>query len=383
MPINFGIAGIEDIKFGNNQIAKVYQGNDLVWQNVKPVTLNLTKINNFTEVSNSYGDGYPDHLGNPTRIYWYQWAHFQNVIVTATSTKAMISIDGGYDWIKLPSFTTEAEKCLGLYDLQKSGRSICYGNGLWINVGDYGRCMRSTDGITWTKQEGLNNASGFMSNNNMFQKVIHNGSYFLAVGTNIVAKSTDGITWEARLIGGSSGGSHPDSVMDLTIFWDVVWDGQKFVAVGSGDAYQTNRAISFYSSDGLTWTESNLHTLYSGIWSEFRSISWNGSVFVAMGNDVLAKSTDGITWSSTAVGKSHSSADLANNNNYFIAPYNSQLFSISQTGDNPWYDAVNDVPWSRWLTSYYKGSEFMIVGGDRNFVPELYMSTNSADVDTF
>ncbi len=54
MPINFGIAEIQDIKFGNNQIAKVYQGNDLVWQ--KSTTIELRKINNFREVSQQFAN---------------------------------------------------------------------------------------------------------------------------------------------------------------------------------------------------------------------------------------------------------------------------------------------------------------------------------------
>ena len=176
--------------------------------------------------------------------------------------------------------------------------------------------------------------------------------------------------------------------MDLTVFWDVVWNGQRFVAAGSGDGYQTNRAISFYSSDGLTWTESNLHTLYPDRNTECRSISWDGSNYVILGStNTLAKSTDGITWSSTGFGPGQSfswSSSLANNNDYFISADDSnRLFRISQTGDLPWYNAYNDVPYSRWDTVYYNGSEFMFFGTDRNFVPELWISTNSADVDTF
>ena len=380
MPINFGNTyqpGIADIKFGNTQIAKVYQGNDLVWQNY--TTINLRKINNFTEVSETLRQ-------SGKYVYWRQWAHNQNTILTAdpgsNQNFAMISRDAGETWATVPNFTTEANKWSS-----STGRSICYGNGIWINVGDSGRCMTSPNALDWTKQMGLYDASRPLSINNHFEKVIHNGTYFVAVGRNLCARSTDGVTWEARRLPLSS--SVPGHSQDGTTFYDVVWDGQKFVATGSGvdSQAQYRKAIAFYSSDGLTWIETNLHTVYPGTQTECRSISWNGSVFVILGKtNTLAKSTDGITWSATGFGPSQSFSiftKLANNNNYFIAPNGYSMFRISQTGDSPWYDASGDDPFANWYTPYYNGSEFMIFATGNNYEAELYISTNSADVNTF
>ena len=383
MPINFGNTGIKDIKLGNTQIAKVYQGNDLVWQ--KSTTIEFRKINNFAEVSETFGDPY---------AMWRLWAQNQNTILTAdisgTTNFAMISQDAGETWAPVPNFTTEANKW------SNPGRSICYGNGIWINVGDRGRCMTSPNGLDWTKQMGLYDVTGgadFVQNH--FLKVIHNGTYFLAVGHNQVARSTDGVTWEARTPPLSIGvPGHPS---DSTIFRDVVWDGQKFVATGTGvdSQGQVRHAIAFYSTDGLTWTESNLHTVFPGTptdTTDCRSISWNGSVFVVLGDsNTLAKSTDGITWSATGFGPAQFEPEqsfsmytgLANNNNYFIAPNGTTMFRISQTGDRPWYDAKFDVPFTNWTTPYYNGSEFMIFATGINNEAELYISTNSADIDTF
>ena len=377
MPINFGNTGIADIKFGDNQISKVYQGNELVWQN--STTIKLRKINNFTEVSETLRQ-----QSGASYVYWRQWAQNQNTILTtdqgSSQNFAMISTDAGETWANVPNFTTEANKWAG------TGRSICYGNGIWVNVGDSGRCMTSPNGLDWTKQMGLYDASIPLSVNNMFEKVIHNGTYFVAVGRTVCARSTDGVTWEARLLPLSS--SVPGHIADQTTFYDVVWDGQKFVATGSGvdSQAQHRKAIAFYSSDGLTWTESDLHTVFSGTQTECRSISWNGSVFVVLGkNNTLAKSTDGIRWSATTFGSQSFSifTQLANNNNYFIAPNGYDLFRISQTGDFPWYDAKNDVPFANWYTPYYNGSEFMIFATGINYEAELYISTNSAEVDTF
>jgi hypothetical protein len=377
MPINFGTAKIQDIKFGNNQISKVYQGNDLVWQN--STTIELRKINNFTEVSETFRES-----GEHAYVYWRLWAHNQNTILTAdysySNNFAMISQDAGETWATVPGFTTEGNKW------SSSGRSICYGNGIWINVGDSGRCMTSSNGLDWTKQMGLYDASRPINSSNHFNKVIHNGTFFLAVGKNMVARSTDGITWEARKLPLSI--SLPGHNQDSTTFYDVVWDGQKFVATGSGvdSQAQARKAIAFYSTDGLTWTESNLHTVFSGTQTECRSISWNGSVFVILGKtNTLAKSTDGITWTPTIFGPVSftMSAKLVNNNNYFIALEGYDMFRISQTADFYWYDAKNDVPFANWNTPYYNGSEFMIFSLAANYAATLHMSTNSADVDTF
>lgn len=386
MPINFGIAEIQDIKFGNNQIAKVYQGNDLVWQ--KSTTIELRKINNFTEVSETL------RPSNEDFHFWRLWAHNQNTIFTTDPSfltdYAMISQDAGETWATVPNYTTEAQfwKSFGSY--LHSGRSICYGNGIWINVGDFGRCITSPNGLDWTNQMGLYDASNTLHASDAgahFNKVIHNGTYFLAVGNGQVARSTDGVTWEARKLPLSS--SWPEGTAGQTTFGDVVWDGQKFVAIGGAPSIggQYIKPIAFYSSDGLTWTESDLHTLYSGTETVCMSISWNGSVFVALGtNDLLAKSTDGITWSATGLGPGQSFSPhtgLANNNNYFIASEGYSTFRISQTGDSPWYDARNDVPFTNWVTPYYNGSEFMIFATGINYEAELYISTNSADIDTF
>jgi hypothetical protein len=69
-------------------------------------------------------------------------------------------------------------------------------------------------------------------------------------------------------------------------FWDVVWDGTVFVAVGDDGAILT-------SSDGVDWVKKE-----SGVETTLVAVSAFGSDIVAVGNDIVLLSTDhGNSWS--------------------------------------------------------------------------------------
>lgn len=67
----------------------------------------------------------------------------------------------------------------------------------------------------------------------------------------------------------------------------VAYGNGKFVAVGNG--------YSFYSSDGVNWTSSNLTGAYSGI-------TYGNGKYVAVGtNGKVACSSDGKNWSTNVL----------------------------------------------------------------------------------
>ena len=83
---------------------------------------------------------------------------------------------------------------------------------------------------------------------------------------------------------------------DKICYSSMVWDGEKFVAVGDEGLIST-------SSDGLHWIERN-----SGLEDDFWSIAWNGELFVAVGSSnlgmnsnrrIILTSPDGINWTKT------------------------------------------------------------------------------------
>lgn len=136
--------------------------------------------------------------------------------------------------------------------------------------------------LTWTNQTGNNALPAHLS------AVAHDGTRFVAVGTNTVsanlATSTDGQTWTSENAGNPIGGE----------LADVTHGEGLFVAVGrTGGA----PAVVATSPDGSTWTN---RTTTAGIGGELHAVAHNGTDFVAVGTNtvlaVLAHSSDGVAW---------------------------------------------------------------------------------------
>jgi hypothetical protein len=127
--------------------------------------------------------------------------------------------------------------------------------------------------------------------------VVWNGSLFVAVGGNLpgagptawdalnafVLTSPDGISWTVRY-------DNPTNPGLLA----VVWNGQKFVAVGGPGAIgMGGRGVVLTSSDGLTWTE----VPYGGGSVAFSDAAWDETQFEALVNgNKLLRSPDGTNW---------------------------------------------------------------------------------------
>ena len=116
----------------------------------------------------------------------------------------------------------------------------------------------STDGLSWTQQDGGTSFMGLYS-------VAGGDGHFVAVGGGAVEycglRSTDGITW------GSTG---IDCTYDEMVA--ITWGRNCYVAVGDGGKI-------LCSADGLTWDSLN-----SGVSTTLNSITYTGSQYVATGN---------------------------------------------------------------------------------------------------
>ena len=165
--------------------------------------------------------------------------------------------------------------------------TIFVAGGLGTNTLGY-----STDGITWSAST---NGNSIITNRCL--SLAWNGTIFVAggLGTNRLGYSTDGLTWSASTNGNSIFG---------TLVNAFAWNGTIFVGGGSG----TN--VLGYSTDGITWSAStNGNTIFpSGGLNPpvVNSVIWNGNKFVAVGSyeptffnqdPIIAYSNDGITWS--------------------------------------------------------------------------------------
>lgn len=227
-------------------------------------------------------------------------------------------------------YPTLSDTYPNLFSLQKTTVAIpasypwsgvAYGNGVYVAVG--GGCGRasgydgntntqsvftSTDGITWTAQSNVLPASHYWSG-----IAFGNGVFVVCSNTvagNVVAYSTDGISWS--------------SVSMSSAYYGVAFGNGIFVVFGNGTVcatssngvnwtnrsygdYTTTWGCNFvngkfwrattatalqYSTDGISWGTITLPTAYWG------NVVWNGSMFLisATNSTTYATSTNGATW---------------------------------------------------------------------------------------
>lgn len=224
--------------------------------------------------------------------------------------------------------------------------SVIWDGSKFVTIGNSSKKLTSTDGITWNAI-----SVGLISTN--LNDVVWDGTRFIIGYVTTLASSTDGINWStlATLPGtffriaysgtnyvyftsGNTIYSSPDAVTwtmstsMISTSYAIIWDGSKYIIggtfgyiadsatglIGSWTVRQANtfRTISsihktsvsgapsyiadggvlLHSSDGVTWT--NKERLYT------QRIATNGSTYIGVGATDIAKSTDGVNWTSIA-----------------------------------------------------------------------------------
>ena len=219
------------------------------------------------------------------------------VTVASSSNKAAYSTDG-ITWTAatLPS---SADWC-----------SVCYGGNKFVTVArNSNKAAYSTDGITWTETT--------LSSTGYWMTICYGNGKFVSasVSTLKIAYSTDGIEWSEvswslrnasvplaicygnnKFIGVGSFGSIVSSEngtdwtsvtsVSKTLF-SVCYGNNKFVAI----AAQQKKA--YYSDEsGNNWTETSLPDPSTNN----LCVYYGNDKFIAIGLELLAYSSDGITW---------------------------------------------------------------------------------------
>ena len=174
-----------------------------------------------------------------------------------------------------PNGTTWTTRVSRSADVDALVDIIWTGSQLWtgsqfVAVTDSGVIRASIDAIDWRELGSCCAAEAIASN----------GSLFVAVGSGI-SSSVDGSTWVNRLAATSA---QP--------FWDVVWTGNMFVAVGG----YWNSGVIATSFNGIDWT-----TQDPPLAAELSALTWTGSQLVAVGKGqsdrgLILTSYDGTTW---------------------------------------------------------------------------------------
>lgn len=172
--------------------------------------------------------------------------------------------------------------------------SIAYGAGLYASNGQEGDAVHtSTDAITWTKRTITNNGGSNYS-------MIYDGSKFVSLGTSNVTRSTDGITWSS-----SSG-------LPQTIYAGVYANGI-YVAAGGTESVYT-------SADSITWTTRTSNRSGGG---NFLSAAYVNNRFVIGDWYGISSSTDGITWTA--------GANISGVSNIWDIAYGNGLYAIARS----------------------------------------------------
>ena len=151
----------------------------------------------------------------------------------------------------------------------------------------YPTVMTSPDGITWTQR--------YAPGNNYYG-VTSNGTIAVAVNistpqTSFDYSSDNGATWTLGFTPASNG--YP---------LDITFGNSLFVVCGGDD----NGAQIWTSSNGIAWTLRTNPFNASGANWYFNRISWDGTRFVAFGQDastnpIAVYSTNGTAWSTSTV----------------------------------------------------------------------------------
>ena len=242
----------------------------------------------------------------PTNDPWGSVAYGDGkfVAVSSRTNTAAYSTDG-ITWTQ-----TKTKSSNGIY-------SMTYGNGQFIGIDSvFGIAEHSTDGITWT-QSNMPTKTGWCS-------VAYGDGKYVAFNrsSDIVAYSADGITWSitnlprtyTKLEAVAYGDGKfvaidvPTNIKSIGTIYSV--DGVEWIAselpaalwksVTYGDgkfvAVSSYSKIAAYSTDGITWTQTQMPTI-----AEWQTVTYGDGKFVAVSSysKIAAYSTDGITWTQT------------------------------------------------------------------------------------
>ena len=251
---------------------------------------------------------------NAAQVSWYSVAYGNGKYVTVVlnSNKAAYSSDG-ITWTE-----TTLPKSAYWY-------TVAYCNGVFVAGNSNGEIARSTDGMTW--ESSVNDIGSAV------RTIFSSNDKFIALsdtGVQDVRYSTDGITWSE-----ASGTSTSSAAFGA-------YGNGRYVALRKNSTQYAN----YYSDDGITWTAGNT---ISGM-SECSGVCYGNGKFVAISenSNIVAYSSDGITWATTTMPNSNYTA-IAFDGSKFIAAktdynYKGAAFSfdgITWTEGVPFFDYPN------------------------------------------
>lgn len=205
---------------------------------------------------------------------------------------------------------------------------VAYGNGTFVAVGESGRILTSSDGISWTDRGSGGAAS--------LSRVTYGNGIFVAVGNSsttgydgTILTSSDGINWTERR-------SYTESGV-IEKLRDVAYGNGTFVVVGDDAGWPTGftrNSIVLTSSDGISWIERLPHPLGPFI---LAGVTYGNGTFVLVGqHGAIASSPDGITWTERQPGTSvYLSGVTYGNGSFVVVGEGGAILQSDSLFDNP------------------------------------------------
>lgn|GEM_PF-1671819 len=223
--------------------------------------------------------------------------------------------------------------------------SVAYGNGQYVAAGPCGpSIVTSADGAAW------NTTVDVPSSIWIRRAVAYGNGLFVSISQhNLILQSTDGVNWIEH---------RPE---EFAYRYVVAYAGDRFIsALGS-------------SPDGVTWTRPNTQALPQGF--GLNDGAYGGGTYVAVGERLLATSSDGHTWTSHRSAVDAAWNDVVTAGGRFVAVGDGAVVAASADG-RTWAkvyptEPPNAVPWagSTELEAVaYGGGVFVAVGYPRFLV---------------
>jgi len=305
---------------------------------------------------------YPGKTSAATAWNWANptpQGNYLNASVTDTVSGVSVAVGGGGTIYSNPG---------GTWAFQSSGTSnnlyaATFGGGLYAAVGPADTIVTSSDGINWSPIAGTDPTQ------NLYTIAYGNGA-FVAAGTNgTLYTSPDGINWTEGAIGSGTG----------SVITSVAYGAGKFVVL----VHTPGSTSIYFSTTGTSWTKESGVSLPP---DPPVYLSYNGSIFVAMGLNIATQggsimtSPDGQAWTIQAVlapTNAYPISITANSGGSFVIMLQSGnstttavttpiIIETSPDGSTWTQQASNNLPatWSQIIPRQisYTGSNYLVVG---------------------
>ena len=223
-------------------------------------------------------------------VYW----NGKQFLVVGNRGKYLTS-DNGQDWVIGPTIKRASGS-----DYTEHLEGIAWNGSMYAVVSNSGNILTTKDAKSWNI---VSTGTG-----GTFYSIAWNGSMFVAVGAGgSVVISKDANTWTSIATG----------IEGISYLDDIIWDGNKFIAVGQS----SDCARIITSTNGVKWSLVHKSSVYN---TSLRSVIYTGSQYISVGgyfyNDsTVLRSVDGSNWIQESKTKADAIYDIVWNGSQFVA----------------------------------------------------------------